>query len=178
MSAERCMNRWVGNSWVAAILAMLELVLGFVMLSFPLLLGAAGVWVAGVALLVIGLVHLWNALMRAGHRIWNLISGVIYIAVGLVMVLFPVISLSVITLGLGLALLVGGVLRLVAAIAMSREMGSAWRFFNAIVSLILGIMVVWSWPASSIWLLGTIIAIEMIFSGWSLLFISLAPKAK
>ena len=79
MSAERCMNRWVGNSWVAAILAMMELVLGFIMLSFPLLLGAAGVWVAGVALLVIGLVHLWNSLMRAGHRIWNLISGVIYI---------------------------------------------------------------------------------------------------
>lgn len=178
MSADCCMKRWVGNAWLAAILAMLELILGFVMLSFPLLLGAAGVWVAGVAFLVIGIVHLWNSIIRAGHRIWNLISGVLYIVAGLVMVMFPFISLSIITLVIGLALLVGGILRLIVAVTLCREMGSAWRFFNAFVSLILGAMVVWSWPASSLWLLGTIIAIEMIFSGWSLLFISLTPKEK
>ena len=58
MSADVSMNRVVGNSWFAAILAVLELILGFVMVSFPLLLGAAAVWVAGVALVVLGLVHL------------------------------------------------------------------------------------------------------------------------
>ncbi len=176
MSAEVSVNRVVGNSWFAAILAVLELVLGFVMLSFPMLLGAAAVWVTGVALVVIGMVHLWHVITRAGQRIWSLISGVIYIVAGAAMVLLPLASLSVITLVLGVALLAGGILRLLVAISMRNEQGSAWRFFNALVSLILGGMVIWSWPASSLWLVGTIIAVEMIFSGWSLLFLSLVPK--
>lgn len=178
MNAESKVNRVVGNSWFAAILAVLELILGFLMLSFPFILGAAAIWVAGFALIVIGLVHIWNCVSRRGHRIWNLISGCLYIVAGSVMVLLPFASLSFITLIIGLALLVGGILRLIVAISMCRQIGSAWRFFNAIVSLILGAMVVWSWPASSLWLVGTIIAIEMIFSGWSLLFISLTPKEK
>lgn len=175
MSTGVSVNRVVGNSWLTAILAVLELVLGFVMLSFPMLLGTAAVWVAGVALVVIGLVHLWHVLTRAGQRIWSLVSGFIYTIAGIAMVVLPIASLSVITLILGMALLVGGILRLTVAITLRKEQGSAWRFFNAVVSIILGAMVVWSWPESSLWLVGTIIAVEMIFSGWSLLFISLVP---
>ncbi len=178
MSADVSMNRVVGNSWFAAILAVLELILGFVMVSFPLLLGAAAVWVAGVALVVLGLVHLWHVFTRAGQRIWSLISGIIYFVAGAAMILLPLASLSVITLVLGIALLVGGILRLLVAISMRKEQGSAWRFFNSLVSLILGCMVVWSWPASSLWFVGTVIAVEMIFSGWSLLFLSLVPKSQ
>lgn len=165
----------MGNSWLSAILAVLELVLGFAMLSFPMLLGTAAVWVAGVALVIIGIVHLWHVLTRAGERIWSLISGFIYSLAGISMVVVPIASLSVITLVLGMALLVGGLLRLVVAISMRKEQGSAWRFFNAGVSIILGGMVVWSWPESSLWFVGTIIAVEMIFSGWSLLFLALVP---
>lgn len=175
MSADITANRVMGNSWLSAILAVLELVLGFVMLSFPMLLGTAAIWVAGVALVVIGLVHLWHVLTRAGQRIWSLVSGFIYSIAGIAMVVLPIASLSVITLVLGMALLVGGVLRLMVAISMRKEQGSAWRFFNAFVSVILGGMVVWSWPESSLWFVGTIIAVEMIFSGWSLLFLSLVP---
>lgn len=176
MSADVSMNKVMGNSWLAAILAVLELVLGFVMLSFPMLLGAAAVWVAGVALVLIGLVHLWHVITRAGQRLWSMVSGVVYIVVGAAMVLLPLASLSIITMVLGVSLFAGGILRLIVAIGMRNEQGSAWRFFNALVSLILGGMVIWSWPSSSLWLVGTIIAVEMIFSGWALLFLSLAPK--
>ncbi|MBQ4594827.1 MAG: DUF308 domain-containing protein [Akkermansia sp.] len=178
MGTDISMNRVVGNSWFAAILAVLELILGFVMLSFPMLLGTAAVWVTGIALVIIGLVHLWHVFTLRGQRMWSLLSGIVYIIVGAAMVLLPLASLSVITMVLGVCLLFGGLTRLMLAISMRKEQGSTWRFFNAIVSIILGLMVVWSWPESSLWLVGTIIAVEMIFSGWSLLFISLVPKDK
>lgn len=168
----------VSNHWLGAILAMAELILGFLMLSFPLLLGAAAVWVCGVALVIIGLVHLWHVFTMAGKRVWSLVSGIIYLILGSAMVVLPVASLMYITLVLGLCLLIGGVMRLLVAISMHKESGAVWRYFNAFVSMILGAMVVWGWPDSSLWLVGTIIAIEMIFSGWSLLFISLAPTEK
>lgn len=169
------MQRIISNAWLGAILAVLELVLGFAMLSFPFLLGTAAVWVTGFMLVFIACVNVWHVITRKGHRWWSLLSAVLYGIVGLVLLLMPVASMVLLTLIIGLALVIGGILRFVIAITMRTQEGSAWRFFNAIVSLVLGGMVLWSWPASSVWLIGTIIAIEMIFSGWSLLFLSLSP---
>ncbi|MBE6417029.1 MAG: hypothetical protein E7033_01030 [Akkermansiaceae bacterium] len=171
-------SKVMGNSWFSAILAVLELVLGFAMLSFPMLLGTAAVWVAGFVLLVLGVVHLFHVFTRAGQRLWSLFSGVLYLVVGSAMVLLPFSSMALLTLVIGIALLAGGILRLITAVNLRAQPGTPWRVFNAIVSLVLGAMVVWSWPNSSLWLIGTIIAVEMIFSGWALLFLSLTPQPK
>ncbi|MBR2145792.1 MAG: hypothetical protein IJ956_09655, partial [Akkermansia sp.] len=54
--------------------------------------------------------------------------------------------------------------------------GRFWRILNALVSLVLGVMIVWGWPESSVWLIGTLIAVEMIFSGWTLMFLALSRR--
>ena len=46
---------------------------------------------------------------------------------------------------------------------------SGWRLFNVIITLILGLMVIFGWPESTAWFIGTLIAVELIFSGWTLL---------
>ena len=38
-----------------------------------------------------------------------------------------------------------------------------------IITLILGLMVIFGWPESTAWFIGTLIAVELIFSGWTLL---------
>ena len=166
------------NPWFVGILAILELILGFVLLSFPFMLGASAVWVGGIVLLVVGVLRLVQVFARGGNRLWSLFAGLVYLALGLCMVFYTGQSLAMLTLLVGIALLAGGLLRLVVAISMHGKAGTAWRYFNAIISLILGGLVVWSWPGSSVWLLGTIIAIEMIFSGWTLLFLALSAQAR
>ena len=37
------------------------------------------------------------------------------------------------------------------------------------ITLILGLMVIFGWPESTAWFVGTLIAVELIFSGWTLL---------
>ena len=37
------------------------------------------------------------------------------------------------------------------------------------IMLILGLMVIFGWPESTAWFVGTLIAVELIFSGWTLL---------
>ncbi len=111
-----------------------------------------------------------------GKRLWNLLAFLVYLALGILMIWWTGFSLEAWTLAIGLALLIGGALRLGVAISLTRQPGSAWRYFNAVVSLALGAMVCWGWPESSLWLIGTLIAVEMIFSGWTLLFLALAPK--
>lgn len=138
-------NRTAGNAWFVGLIAVLELVLGFIMLSFPYLLGASAVWVAGFVFLAVGIIHLIQVFTRAGSRLWSLLSGLLYLVVGGMLVLLTGPSMAILTLAIGIALLVGGILRLVAAFSMRGEVGSVWRFFNAAISIILGIMIVWSW---------------------------------
>ncbi len=170
--------RTFSSPWWVALLALLELVLGFVLLSFPALLGASAIWVAGFVLVAVALMRLMEVFTVPGKRLWNLLAFFIYLVVGALMIGWTGASLEVWTLAIGLALLIGGALRLGVAISLTRQQGSAWRYFNALVSLILGAMVCWGWPESSLWLIGTLIAVEMIFSGWTLLFLALAPKTE
>jgi len=44
--------------------------------------------------------------------------------------------------------------------------------FNGVVSLLLAILFLAGWPATSIWLVGLYISISLFFDGWALLTIS------
>lgn len=171
-----CCSSVLSRPWVAGILAVLELVLGFILLSFPFLLGASAVWVGGFVLAVAGIIRLVQAVARREDRWWNLLAAFLYLLVGIFTVLMPLLSLEWWTLLIGCAILSAGIMRTGVAITMWGVPGRFWRCFNAIISLILGVMILWSWPESSAWLIGTLIAVEMIFSGWTLMFLALAPR--
>lgn len=169
---------WMSRPWVAGILAVLELVLGFILLSFPMLLGLSAVWVGGFVLVVAGLIRLVQSIARRENRWWNLLAAVLYLVVGVFTVLMPMLSMEWWTLFIGACLLTAGIMRMGVAISMWNTPGRFWRVFNALVSLVLGVMIIWGWPESSAWLIGTLIAIEMIFSGWTLMFLAMAPRDK
>ncbi len=171
-----CRCSFLGKPWVAGILAALELVLGFILLSFPFLLGVSAVWVAGFVLTVAGLVRLIQSITRRENRGWNFLAAVLYLIVGVFTVLMPVLSMEWWTLLIGACLLTAGILRMGVAITLWNDSGRFWRFLNALVSLVLGAMIIWGWPESSVWLIGTLIAVEMIFSGWTLMFLALSRR--
>jgi uncharacterized membrane protein HdeD (DUF308 family) len=46
------------------------------------------------------------------------------------------------------------------------------------VSVVLGgLMILMEWPQSGLWIIGLFIAIELIFNGWSYVFVALAARA-
>lgn len=175
-SCSRGGTQLLSRPWVAGILAALELVLGFILLAFPFLLGVSAVWVGGFVLAIAGVFRIVQCVMHRRNRWWNLLASVLYLIVGVFTVLMPVLSMEWWTLFIGASLLTAGILRMVVAITMWDTPGRFWRFFNACVSLVLGAMVIWGWPESSVWLIGTLIAVEMIFSGWTLMFLAIGPR--
>ncbi len=178
MIADNNVGKYIGSPWLVAFLAVLELIVGFAMLSFPYLLGTSAVWVAGFVFVVVGFMHLLHVFTRAGERLWSALSALVFLVLGVMLLLQPVASMVVITLAIGVALLAGGILRLIVAFSLRKGGGIVWRFFNACVSCLLGGLVLWTWPESSLWLIGTAIAVEMVFSGWSLLFLVLTSPAE
>ena len=81
----------LGRPWVAGVLAVLELLLGFILLSFPFLLGASAVWVGGFVLAVAGLIRLIQGITRSEDRWWNLLAALLYLVVGVFSVLMPLL---------------------------------------------------------------------------------------
>ena len=54
--------------------------------------------------------------------------------------------------------------------------GWAWTLVAGIAAIALGVMILNSWPASGLWVIGMFIAIELIFNGWGMIMLSLAAK--
>lgn len=171
-------SRLFSNPWWASLLAVGQLVLGVILLGFPVFLGELVIWLGGYLLIIAGLLSLLQAFRYSDGKCWNFFAALFYLLLGGWLVSAPLVAMSVWTLIVGILLLIAGVVRLVIALSMRGRAGSVWRFMNASVSIILGAMVTCQWPESSLWFLGTLIAVELIFSGWATLCFALVPQTK
>ena len=66
---------------------------------------------------------------------------------------------------LGIALIVGGLVRIFLATQMKHGTPWGWVVFSGILSFLLGLMIVAKWPASSFYTLGIFLGIDLIFIG-------------
>lgn len=69
------------------------------------------------------------------------------------------------TLVLATYIAIEGVLELGAFFALRRMHGSTWFLIDGLVSLMLAGLIFFHWPSSSIWALGTIVGVSLMFSG-------------
>jgi uncharacterized membrane protein HdeD (DUF308 family) len=91
------------------------------------------------------------------------------------MVANPAAGALSLTLLLAAFFMVGGILRIVAAVSF-RFPGRGWAVFGGLVTLVLGAMIWSEWPTSSIWVIGTFVGIDLIFDGWSLVMTGMAAR--
>lgn len=114
--------------------------------------------ISGVALAVSGIVGWKQTTQR-----WNVAAGSILAILGFGFVRNPGAGLLVLTLLAGSLLLAGGVIRIIAAFQPGAP--RMVLLLNGIVTLALGFMVVNQWPSSALWLLGTILGVQLIVDG-------------
>jgi uncharacterized membrane protein HdeD (DUF308 family) len=85
-------------------------------------------------------------------------------------------GLLTVTLVLAVYLLVEGLLEVVIYTQSRHLPGAGWFLFDAIVTIVLGIMIFKSWPMSSVWAVGTLVGISILFSGISRLSYAFAGR--
>jgi len=98
--------------------------------------------------------------------------GVLQLIVGLICVRHPAEAAIVYTLLMAVFFMVGGLFRIVTALA-SPFRGRGWVLVNGIITLILGIMIWQQMPFSGLWVIGTFLGIDLIFNGWSYFLLGL-----
>src|SRR4026209_1365362 len=156
---------------------ILMLICGFLAITLPL---ASGIGVAIVIgwLLLIGGVWLLLFGLRSGSGIggflWQLLLAIVYAAAGLMLLFYPLAGLACLTLVLATFLLIEAALEFVLYFNIRRRVNAGWVLFDAMITLLLGILIWARWPFTSVWAIGTLIGVSLIFSGISRLMLSSA----
>jgi uncharacterized membrane protein HdeD (DUF308 family) len=76
----------------------------------------------------------------------------------------------------GAYLLVDGIFGAVLAFQVKPQKGWGWMLFGAVMSVILSFLLLKEWPLSGIWAIGTLVGINMLFAGFSLISIGSAAR--
>lgn len=105
----------------------------------------------------------------------HLFLGVLYTIAGLYMVWDPGINALSLTLLLSIFFVVSGILKIIFAI-INEIPHKFWLALNGILTLILGIIIWQQWPISGLWAIGLLVGIDILFTGWALIMLSLAAK--
>ena len=100
-----------------------------------------------------------------GLGFWpTLLGGALALVVGAAFLRRPGLGAAALTLLLGTALLIGGVTRIVAGIGERHE-SRGWIIANGVITLLLGLLILFGWPGSTLWVLGTFLGVDLVVEG-------------
>ncbi len=164
-------------NWSIA-LSVLLIVTGLFAIVIPSISGIVITLFFGWAMIFSGITHFLFAFKThtTGTLIWELFIGAVYLFTGVYLILHPLSALVALTLILAVYLFFEGVVEIIQFFQLRPRHGAGWLLVDAAVTLILAIMIWRSWPASTVWVIGTLVGISMIFSGFSRLMLSLAAR--
>jgi uncharacterized membrane protein HdeD (DUF308 family) len=164
--------------WLFAF-GLLSIILGSIGLGMSFLLTEAAMVFFAVLLIAGGVFQLLDALKCHGWKstAWHVLIALLYIIAGAYMTLHPTLAAVSLTLLLGAMFIAVGLLRALMAFQIRPVKGWWWPLVSGVISLILGGLILAEWPQSGLFIIGLFIAIELIFNGWSYLFIALAARA-
>ncbi len=132
----------------------------------------------GAMMLVGGVFQIIHAFMSKGWRgfIFGLLSGVLYVIGGLLIMNEPVKGALLLTIFVAAALIVGGIVRIVMAIQHRDTRAWGLMLLSGIVGVVVGVLLYLQFPWSGLWVLGTLVAVELIVQGFSWLYFGLALR--
>lgn len=166
-----------GWRWFVA-LGIAQLVLGIIAWFDVIAFTIAGVIFIGAVLLVAGVFQIIHAFM---DREWvafvlHLLVGVLYVIGGFLLMAEPLEGSVVITILVAAALTIGGILRIVIAVQHRHMPGWGLLLAGGVISLLIGLMLYLTLPWSGLWVVGTLIAVELIVHGVSWVQFGLALR--
>ncbi len=158
----------------------LLIVLGLVALCFTLPSTVATVTLNGVFFLVAGVAEIGvGAHAKSWKRFFLWIGGgAIYLIAGLICIINPIFASLALTLALGAGLIAAAVVRAYLAFHLPAGNSRAVVLLAAAVTFLLGLVIVAHWPTDSVYVLGILLGVDLLFHGigWTTFGVGLRPR--
>jgi uncharacterized membrane protein HdeD (DUF308 family) len=165
------------SGW-SIVLGIVMILAGMLAIVSPLVAGVVAVYIVAWTAIINGVVQLaYGFRAHSGGKVMlEVLLGLLYIAAGVFILTHPAGGLLALTLVIASFLLIYGVFALVLALQLRPHKGWGWVLFDAVLTVLLGILVWRHWPINSAWVVGTLLGISFISSGVSRLMLSLAVR--
>ena len=158
----------LGAKWAAiAAFGVLLVVLGAAAIAFSLIATVVTVTLNGVLFLIAGAAEIGIGMHSRewGRFFLWVIGGLVYIAAGILCIVNPVLASVALTLLLGAGLIAAGVVRALLAFQLPADPPRALVFLAAAVTILLGLIIVTRWPSDSVYVLGALLGVDLLFHG-------------
>jgi uncharacterized membrane protein HdeD (DUF308 family) len=166
----------ITNWYLAA--AVLLIALGVFGIVEPKLAGLGVTLLVGCILVIGAVMHFVAAYKGGGAKqvIFQVLVGFVYLIGGVYFLTHIIMGAATLTLLLSGIILAEGVIEVMSFLRMRNERASFWLLVNGIVTLLLGCLIFFHWPSSTIWAIGTLVGINLLMTGISRLMFGLAAR--
>jgi uncharacterized membrane protein HdeD (DUF308 family) len=157
---------------------MVLVLIALVALSNLLLATVVSVLFVGVTMLLAGAAHIVFAfqMKRWGQTVGLLVVGVLYVAAGVMTFWNPVLASTFLTLLMALSMLVAGIVRTAAGLAIRPASGWLWLAAAGAATVLVALVILVGWPVNSLWIIGALLAIDVMVTGCALSALALALR--
>lgn len=160
--------------WLLA-LGVLFVILSFICLNKVISVTLVSIIIVGICFLIAGMAQLidvfycknWDA------ALWHAVCAFLYAIIGGLIVFAPFPASSIITIFIALSFIFLGFSRLIMAVVLKPNT-KGWFFLliNSLAAIVLGGFILAYLPASSLVVIGLLISIELMISGWVYIFLA------
>ena len=163
--------------WFLA-LGIALIVAGLAAIAFPLLGTIAVKILLGWLFLVGGVLMIMHAFQAPGWQgfLWELLVGILYAVAGAYLAFFPLTGLLTLAILLAVMFIIEGVFEVMQAFRVRPHEGWGFLLLSGIAALAVGVLIALGLPDSAEWALGLLVGINLLFSGWSYVFLALAGR--
>jgi uncharacterized membrane protein HdeD (DUF308 family) len=154
------------SGWIVA-LGVVYVAAGVIALGSVVLATVASVFIVGIMMLVAGIAEVISAFQVKswGKFLFWLLLGALYIVAGFLTFENPLLAAAVLTLLLGAALVVSGIMRMLLAFSMMRGTPWIWVLLSGAITFLIGLVIIVHWPVSGLYILGVFLGVDLILAG-------------
>ena len=166
------------NAGWLVFLGVVEIVAGFLGILAPFFAGVAVTMVIGFMAMVGGGARVMGAFkaLSFGAGALTFLWGLLLLVTGFYFVARPGLGLESLTLVAMLFLFVDGILRTILAFQMKPVKGWGWMLAGGILSVLFAVMIWRQFPASSLWVVGTLAGFSLVSNGFTMVSVASAAR--
>ncbi len=164
--------RWLLTS------AIVTIILGIAAILLPFMATLALEVILAIVFLIASvtlMVHAFQSWQLEG-LIFRLIMGIIYGIAGVMLLAYPVKGALTLTVLLAILFLLGGVFKIALALNLKPMSSWGWFLFSGVLSVLLGVLIWIGLPGTARWVIGMLVGIELLFSGWAMVMFAISIK--
>ena len=153
----------------AIVMGVLMAIVGIAMIVYPVAAATVTTIFLGWSLVIAAVANLVFAFYSpsAGPFFLKVLLAIVYGVAGIALIAAPPLGVATLTLALGTMLVFQSAIEFAVAIYYRKEIAWSWLIMSSLLSLALGHMIIWQWPFSSVWAIGTIVGAGVLTAGIS-----------